>query len=203
MFISIGRLRHYDPRTDIQRSRIIDLRMHRRTFIASSPLLLLGARYLDAATLSSQSTPKGSDLREELSPEEIEIVKHSTMASNILSFFSQGYSCAESGLTVGLSHLEMPDDLVWAAAGFGGGLHNEDLCGFLTGGAMAIGFYAGSLKTDRTAAKKICSAKIKEYWNWWISTAPLHCSEIIEGRKDFKVCYRLGQLSAAKVESLI
>jgi hypothetical protein len=113
----------------------MDLRMHRRKFIASSPLLLLGARYLDAATLSLQSTPKGSEISEELSPGELEIVKNSTMASNIQNFFSRGYSCAESGLAVGLRHLEKPDDLVWAAAGFGGGLHHADLCGFLTGGA--------------------------------------------------------------------
>jgi hypothetical protein len=181
----------------------MDMRIHRRKFIASSPLILLGARYLEAAVTSHQSTPRGLDLRDELSPGEIEIVRHSSMAANIPKFFTQGYSCAETGLAVGLRYLEKPDDFVWAAAGFGGGLHNGDLCGFLTGGAMALGLYAGSLGGDRRAAKKICGEKIEEFWNWWTSTAPLHCAEIREARRDFKVCHRLGRLSAAKVESLM
>jgi hypothetical protein len=181
----------------------MDLRMHRRKFLASSPLLLLGARYVNAAGLSLQSTPTGPELPEALSPKEIEIVKNSSMATELEGFFSRGYSCAESALVVGLRYLDKPEELVWAAAGFGGGLDNGDLCGFLTGSAMAIGFYAETLGGDRRAAKKVCYAKIDEYWGWWKTMAPLHCSEIREGRKDFKVCHRIGQLSAAKVQSLI
>ena len=68
---------------------------------------------------------------------------------------------------------------------------------------MAIGIYSGDLKLERKAAKEICGQKGREFWQWWISEAPLHCAEIREGRTDFKVCRRLGKLAAAKIEELI
>ncbi len=99
--------------------------------------------------------------------------------------------------------LKKPENLIWAAGAFGGGLNNKDLCGFLTSGEMAIGIYSGDLKLERKAAKEICTQKAREFWQWWISEAPLHCSEILEGRTNRKVCQRLGRLAAAKVEDLI
>jgi hypothetical protein len=99
--------------------------------------------------------------------------------------------------------MKKSEDLIWFAGAFGGGLNNKDLCGFLTAGEMAIGIYAGDLKLERKAAKEVCSRKSGEFWRWWTSTAALHCSEIREGRTDFKVCQRLGKLASAKVEDLI
>ena len=99
--------------------------------------------------------------------------------------------------------MKKSEDLIWFAAAFGGGLNNRDLCGFLTAGEMAIGIHSGDLKMERKAAKDICGQKSREYWKWWTSMAPLHCSEIREGRTDSKVCQRLGKLAAAKIESLI
>ena len=89
------------------------------------------------------------------------------------------------------------------AGAFGGGLNNKDLCGFLTGGEMAIGIYSGEQKLDRKAAKEICSRKGREFWQWWVSNAPLHCADIRGSRTDSKVCQRLGKLAAAKIEDLI
>jgi hypothetical protein len=106
-------------------------------------------------------------------------------------------------LAVALRFLKKPENLIWVAGAFGGGLNNKDLCGFLTGGEMAIGIYSGDLKLERKAAKKICGQKGQEFWQWWISEAPLHCAEIREGRTDVKVCRRLGKLAAAKIEDLI
>jgi hypothetical protein len=106
-------------------------------------------------------------------------------------------------LAVALRFLKKPEDLIWIAAAFGGGLNNKDLCGFLTAGEMAIGIYSGDLKLERKAAKEICGRKAREFWQWWISMAPLHCAEIREGRTDYKVCLRLGKLAAAKLEDLI
>jgi len=106
-------------------------------------------------------------------------------------------------LAVALRYLKKSEDLIWAAGAFGGGLGNKDLCGFLTGGEMAIGIYAGEQKLERKAAKEICNLKGREFWQWWISEAPLHCAEIREGRTDNKVCRRLGKLAAAKIEDLI
>jgi hypothetical protein len=106
-------------------------------------------------------------------------------------------------LAVALRHLKKDENIIWVAGAFGGGLNQKDLCGFLTAGEMAIGIYAGDLKLERKAAKEICTLKSKEYWRWWTANAPLHCSDIREGRATNKVCQRLGRLSAAKVEGLI
>jgi hypothetical protein len=106
-------------------------------------------------------------------------------------------------LAVALRYLKKSEDLIWVAGAFGGGLNNKDLCGFLTAGEMAIGIYSGEQNLERKAAKEICSLKGREFWQWWISEAPLHCAEIREGRTDFKVCRRLGKLAAAKIEALI
>ena len=99
--------------------------------------------------------------------------------------------------------MKKSEDLIWFAGAFGGGLNTKDLCGFLTAGQMVIGIYAGDLKLERKAAKEICGRKSREFWDWWTSKAPRHCSEIREGRKDFKVCHRLGKLASAKIEDLI
>lgn len=178
------------------------LNMHRRRFLASSSLMMLGVPFLSASALPGQNI-KGPDLPEELSPQEKEIVAGSAMANDVGNFFGKGYSCAESGLAVGLRYLKKPEELIWMAGGFGGGLYHRDLCGFLTGGIMSIGLYAGMLDLERKEAHRICTEKVNRYWTWWVATAPLHCAEIRAGHKDLKVCHRIGSLAAAKVEELI
>jgi hypothetical protein len=125
------------------------------------------------------------------------------MAGDIDQFYGKGYSCAESMLLAGLRFLKRPEDLVWAASAFGGGLMQRDLCGFLTAGEMVIGLHAGGLGLERQAAKEICGRNGRELWKWWIETAPLHCAEIREGRTDSRVCARLGKLAAARIEEMI
>ncbi len=58
-------------------------------------------------------------------------------------------------------------------------------------------------KVVRKAAKDICGQKSREFWQWWLSVAPLRCAEIREGRTGLKVCQRLGKLAAAKIEELL
>ena len=178
------------------------VKIERRKFLASTSLMLLGAEILTASPFSPQSAIKGSELREDLNPSEAEVVKHSIMAKDMQNFWGKGFSCAETGLVVALRFMHKPEDLVWMAGGFGGGMMHQDLCGFLTAGVMAAGLYAGSLKIEKKEAKQRCGELVNQYWNWWASTAPLHCSEIRAGHKDFKVCQRLGQLAAAKLETL-
>jgi len=173
----------------------------RRDFILAAPALVLGSR-LFSWPLPSKAQEK-KVLPEELSLEEIKQVQSSVMAKNLPDLFGQGYSCAESLLKVSLRRIKMDEDLVWAAAGFGGGLYHKDLCGFLTAGVMAIGFAAGMLKMDREEAKKICEESVKMYWSWWRSQAPLHCSEIMPEGTSSGACRRLGQLAAVRVEELI
>ncbi len=187
--------------------------MHRRKFLLSSSILLSGTAALKASHLLAQTTPetgtsgppKGSGILETLSPEELALVKDSVMSGDMQNFWHKGYSCAETGLMVALRFMKKPEDLVWSAAGFAGGLMHQDLCGFLTSGVMAIGLHTGDLKLEKNAAMMKCSQAVNEYWAWWLETAPLRCSEIRQGREpmDFKVCERLGRLATAKVESLL
>jgi hypothetical protein len=95
--------------------------------------------------------------------------------------------------------LEKPEELVWTAAGFGGGLLHADLRGHLTGSIMVIGLYAGEQGLDRTRAKGLSNQKTREFWTWWTSTAPLHCADI----RPAKACDRLGKLAAVELERLI
>jgi len=178
-------------------------RINRRDFVATSSFFLLAARLGGASGMSQQATPRGPDLKEELTPAEMEIVRNSVMAGELGNFFGKGYSCAESGLAVALRYLKKPDDLVWFAGGFGGGLYQQDLCGFLTAGAMAVGLHAGTLPLERKAATQVCVRNVREYWQWWASEAPLHCAEIREGRTDLKVCHRLGRLACARLEEAL
>jgi hypothetical protein len=104
---------------------------------------------------------------------------------------------------VALRFMKKQEDLVWVAGGFGGGVGHQDLCGFLTAGIMAIGLHTGSLKIETKEAKARCGQKTNEFWNWWTSTAPLHCRDIREGRKEFNVCHRLGKLASIKLESIL
>ena len=125
------------------------------------------------------------------------------MAREILGYFSEGYSCAEAMLMVSLRRLDKPEALVWAAAGFGGGMGRRDLCGFLTGGAMGIGLAAGELHLGREEAKDRCSRAVRSYWEWWDLQAPAKCEDIRTPGTPGGVCARLGQLASARVESLI
>jgi hypothetical protein len=176
--------------------------MHRRQFLQSSRSLFLGAGF-GLAVPWEQAAGRRPELTDQLSPEEMALVGKSVMAKDLDNYFGKGFSCAESGLAVALRFLKKPDELVWVAGAFGGGLNNRDLCGFLTAGEMAIGLYAGDLKLEKSAARAVCSQKAREFWQWWIATAPLHCAEIREGRSDLRVCARLGKLAAAKLEDLM
>lgn len=177
--------------------------MPRRQFITSASFLMLGGGLLGMPAYSSGSIQAHQELREELTSDELKIVKSSVMAKDLDNYFEDDYSCAESMFMVSLKYLKKSENLVWIASGFGGGLYHEDLCGFLTGGIMAIGLSSGSLKEERWSAKEACALKVEEYWKWWTSIAPLHCSEILTEGRTSKICFRLGHLASAKVEKLI
>jgi hypothetical protein len=179
------------------------IKVQRRAFLTATPLLILGAGVINSSSFSPQSEAKDPGLSEKLSSAEREIVNGSTMSGDMDNFWGKGYSCAETGLMVALRFMKKPEELVWTAGGFGGGMGQGDLCGFLTAGIMAIGLHAGTLKAAKSDVKTVCGQKVKEYWTWWTSMAPLHCSEIREGRQDFGICQRLGKLAAAKLETLI
>lgn len=175
----------------------------RRSFITSASGFLLGSGFLSLPLISQEAGQTQKVMKEALTPDELEWVENSVMARDLNRFFGEGYSCAESLLMVVLRYLKKPEELVWAAAGFGGGLGQRDLCGFLTAGVMGIGFFCGGLEVTRDEAKKTCRNMVKDYWKWWTETSPLHCRNIRPEGSSSKICVRLGQLAAAKVEGLM
>jgi hypothetical protein len=177
--------------------------LSRRKFITTASGLIVGNAFFSLSSplsLGSQLTQKAEEI---LSAEDLEWIKKSSMAKELNKYFGQGYSCAESAVMVSLRYLDKHEELVWAAAGFGGGLYHKDLCGFLTGGIMGIGFASSLLDRPRREAKKFCGDLVKEYWKWWESRFPLRCSEIRTNGTGSHVCLNLGLLSAAKIEDLI
>ena len=175
--------------------------MPRRSFISSSMLLGSG---LFCMKLPAGSSILGSqEAKETLSPDEKKWVADSTMAKDLGNYFGKGFSCAESLFMVSLLYLGKPEEWVWAAAGFGGGMYNRDLCGFLTGGIMALGCASGMLKMPRKEAKEYCGGLVKQYWNWWGLQAPYRCAKIRTDEATSAVCVNQGLLSAAKIEELL
>jgi hypothetical protein len=175
----------------------------RRKFITTASGLMVGSAFFALSSPPSLSAPVSQKVNEELSSEDLEWIGKSSMAKELNTYFGQGYSCAESIVMVTLRYLEKPEEWVWAAAGFGGGLYHKDLCGFLTGGVMSIGFASSLLKKPRREAKKFCGDLVKQYWKWWETRVPLHCSEIRTKDASSQVCLNLGLLSATKAEELI
>ena len=177
--------------------------LSRRRFITSASGLLAGPALLSFPAWAGIGGRSIQETPVEMSPQELEWVKKSKMAEELIGYFTGGYSCAESILMVALRFIGQSEDNVWAAAGYGGGVQHKELCGFLTGGVMGIGYAAGSLKMDREAAKKLCGKAVNQYWDWWMTIAPLRCGDIRKPGVDPKVCRRLGRLASAKAEELI
>ena len=121
--------------------------MPRRTFMASS--MLLGNTLFGLSLDLGAKMQVAQKAKEILSPDEEKWIDGSTLAQDLGNYFGQNYSCAESLLMVSLRSLGKPEEWVWAASGFGGGMYKRDLCGFLTGGIIALGFASGMLKMPR------------------------------------------------------
>jgi hypothetical protein len=177
--------------------------LRRREFLSSASLWVAGCRLPGLFPVRESLLQTGSRLSEELTALELEAVKKSTMAGELDNYFGKGFSCAESLLMVGLRYLRLPEMLVWAAAGFGGGMQHREVCGFLTAGIMYLGLASGHLKMERPEAKEWSKQRVNAYWSWWTTQAPLRCADIRKEGTSSKVCRRLGILAAAEVEKLI
>ena len=114
----------------------------------------------------------------------------------------KGYSCSESILLAALRYLKQPEEYLRSAAPFGGGMAHYDLCGYLTGGLMALGNAAGVHHKDRKKMKALTGKMTKEYWSWWQSWAPLHCYQL-RPKYDKDTSVNMKKRVAAKVEELI
>jgi len=177
------------------------LSLPRRNFIVSG--ILMGSGLFGVNLPVGWNIPGSQKAKEELLPDEQKWVESSTMAEDMANYFGKGYSCAESLFMVSLRYLGKPEEWVWAAAGFGGGMYKQNLCGFLTAGVMALGCASGMLKMTRKEAKARCGKIVKEYWSWWESQAPNLCSQIRTEETTSAVCRNLGLLAAAKIEEMV
>jgi len=175
----------------------------RREFLRAAPLWLAASRLSAFAPSGQETTSAAQSLPDQLTAAELEAVGKSVLAKDLGNYFGQGYSCAESMLMVGLRFLKKPEDLVWIAAGFGGGMYHKEDCGFLTAGIMNLGLAAGRLKMERKEAKDWNKQKVNEYWAWWASQFPVRCADIRKEGTSSGVCRRLGLLAAVKIEELI
>ncbi len=89
-----------------------------------------------------------------------------------------GFWSADSILLSAAKYLRKPEDIVTVATGFGGGIQMKDLCGYLTGGVMAIGLSVGSSRGDDKTGRERCQRLTKEYTGWWADNFPLHCKDM-------------------------
>jgi hypothetical protein len=174
--------------------------LERRKFLATLPFLA-AAPWLVFSQAGRDD--KRKPLVEIMKADEWEQVQRSPMAREMEKYFGNGYSCAESLWLTALRHLKKPEEQVWTAAAFGGGMGQKDICGFLSAGLMAIGAAAGQLEMTRPEAKKICSREAKAYWQWFQSLSPIHCAEIRPPGSSGDICRRLGQLAAARVNQVV
>jgi len=120
--------------------------INRRKFITTASGVFIGSAKFWLPSNLSLSAQSAQKVKEDLSADELGWIEKSTLAKDLKNYFHQGYSCAESLFIVSLRYLGKPEELVWAAAGFGGGMYHRDLCGFLTAGIMAIGLGSGMMK---------------------------------------------------------
>jgi C_GCAxxG_C_C family probable redox protein len=141
--------------------------MKRRTFIGRSCACLGGLALLEASAFPAQAgAPAGS------------------MAAWTGRHLNEGFWSADSIFLSGIKFLKQPEDLVRVAMPFGGGLGQKDLCGYLTGGFMAIGLFAGGRKGNDRTARERCARLAKEYHDWWAKTYALHCREINKSQNE-------------------
>ena len=105
--------------------------------------------------------------------------------------------CAEAVLRAVQSNFrpDLPDEVVLAAAGFGGGSGSGCLCGAVAGGTMAMGLV---LKDDKQKVKRLT----RELHIWFKNQYGATCCKIIL-QTHKKICPELTGKVAGKVAELL
>jgi C_GCAxxG_C_C family probable redox protein len=136
-------------------------------------------------------------------PEEEAAMAASPMAQAIARLHGRGYNCAEMILLAAIQAKGLREDHLDAASVFGGGIARGDLCGFLTGGLMAIGFVAARKTQDRAVRVRISRQASDAYWDWWVSRGDVHCPGPLESHPTPELFLRMSQRTAAKLEEVL
>ncbi len=78
--------------------------------------------------------------------------------------FEDGYDCAQTVFSHFAEDLDLDEEMALKiAAGFGGGMHQGDMCGCITGGLMVLGLKFGFSEPGDTVGKDIMNRKAQEY----------------------------------------
>jgi len=182
----------------------------RRKFVGALPLSLLAVPSLPSRLAGAiQEVPPGDQetprlgFSQEFTEEEAAAVAASPMAAIIAGLNGQGYPCSEMMLLAALRRFELPEAHLDAAAVFGGGVGKRDLCGFLSGGLMAIGFAAGEKYPDRTQLHRVGRLASNAYWEWWLTRGDLHCMGPLTTHETPEEFVRMAQRAAVKLEEVL
>jgi C_GCAxxG_C_C family probable redox protein len=187
-------------------------RISRRGFVSAIPLTVLVApSYLSAceARADDEAEPKPilntqlPGFAGQFSPEEAEAVAGSAMAREIAGLNGKGYPCSEMMLLAALRRFGLSENHLDAAAVFGGGVGKRDLCGFLTGGLMAIGFVVGDRHEDRSKVHQVGRKASNQYWEWWMTRGDLHCMAPGTTHENSEEFVRMAQRCAVKLEGIL
>jgi hypothetical protein len=151
--------------------------------------------------MCQQARPRG--FSGPLSEAEARAVASSPLAKEIATLHGKGYPWSEIILLAALHRFGLPENHLDAAAVFGGGVGKRDLCGFLTGGLMAIGIAAGRKYPDRQSVHTAGRAASNAYWDWWVTRGDLHCMGSGTTHDTSEEFLRMSQRAAVKLEEVI
>ena len=183
--------------------------LSRRHFLGALPLTVLSA---PSVVHGLSPAPSQREKRQEgpkpgflgpFSPEEAAAVAASPMAREIAALEGKGFPCSEMMLLAALRRFDLPEGHLDAAAVFGGGVGKRDLCGFLTGGLMAIGFASGQKYTDRQTVHQVGRRASNAYWDWWLSRGDQHCMGYGTDHEGSEEFVRMAQRAALKLEAVM
>ncbi|MCB2195581.1 MAG: C-GCAxxG-C-C family protein [Bacteroidetes bacterium] len=137
-----------------------------------------------------------------------------------LSYYSNGYNCAQSVVAAFFDLLKMDEKVVLRmVSGFGGGMGRmQQTCGAVTGAFMIISFMRGKYDVNDTEAKEITNKLIQDFSAKFVARhGTINCKELIkydlsteEGRKQAKEanvfnaeCSKFVQLAVEILEELL
>ncbi len=96
--------------------------------------------------------------------------------------FDQGFDCAQTVFSAFAEDLDLDEETALKiAAGFGGGMHQGDMCGCVTGGLMVLGLKYGWNEEGDSVGKDLMNRKAQEYERRFRERlGGLRCRELLE-----------------------
>lgn len=184
----------------------------RRNFVSVLPLTVLAtSRSLSSGCIGcgAEGPPQGPQVRQipgfsgPFTQAEAAAVAASPMAREMAGLHGKGYPCSEMSLLAALRRFGLPENHLDAASVFGGGVGKRDLCGFLTGGLMAIGIASGAKYADRNQVHRVGRQASNAFWDWWITRGDLHCMGSGTTHETSEEFMRMSQRVAVKLEEVM